>query len=873
MNSPTPTLNAANLTTCDTEPIHIPGAILPHGAMLVVHADTFEVLQAAGDTSTLLGSSIDTLLGRSVEQLFSPPQLLLLRTLCADPGLIKPRHLLDPVMRVKAGSPLDASVHRSGGALVVEFEAADMVDPYASDPLSAVQHMVEGFATAGSLHKLCQMAAERVRTVAQYDRVMIYRFQPDGSGWVIAESRIDSLPPFLDLHYPAGDIPQQARALYLKNWLRLITQVNYEPAPLTPTLNPLTGKPLDMSQAILRDVSPVHREYLRNMGVDASMSISIIVGGVLWGLVACHHQSPRRLPRHLRAVCELFGSIFSLQLETRERSEQFEARVSSRSILQKLMLNLSNVDDYAVGLTQQSPNLLDYIHGGDAIRDGTRHGGVAIQVNGSVTFLGDTPDREQIAALTDWLKSNMSEGEGIFATDRLGELWAPAQAFALNASGLLAISVSRNPSDFILWFRPELAETTTWAGNPNKQANSGDKKDGLLSPRRSFESWKHTVSGRAVAWSPAELDAAFDLRVSLLQIVLGRIELAAIERKNAHERDKLLMAELDHRVKNTLANIQALVRRSSRNVGSLTDFVNGLDKRLHAMSNAHSLLTESRWEGVSIRSLLLDELEPYGEAGAIVGVNGPDVVLSSKTALAMSLAVHELATNAAKFGALSATGGSVTVDWALRDDESVGLTWREHGGPPVEPPSKKGFGSVLIERAFELETEGTAKLSYERAGVVCFIVLPRASIVGYLAAKPTIPDGGKLEAKSAVPAPPKRPRILFVEDSFLITIELEEMCEDLGWEMVGPASRIAKAIELASQATFDVALLDINLNGEMSWQVATILQRRGAPFAFSTGYDANYIVPSEFAGTKIVRKPYHTGAVEHCIRELIAVTA
>jgi light-regulated signal transduction histidine kinase (bacteriophytochrome) len=318
--------------------------------MLVLDCTTLRVLQAAGDTQGLLGRPIGELLGRVVDTLLSADQVHRLHAHCKEMDLVKPRHLLDPALRVVADRPLDASVHRVDDTLVVEFEAAQMSDPFVADPLAAVQVMVDGFGAAASLNVLCQMATASVRRVAQYDRVMIYRFMADGSGWVIAESRNPELAPFLDLHYPAADIPQQARALYLKSWLRLITQVDYEPAPLTPTLNPRTDKPLDMSYAILRDVSPIHREYLRNMGIDASMSISIIVAGKLWGLIACHHNSPRILPRHLRAVCELFGSMFSLQLEAREKSEQFEARLASRKILQELMLNLAGVEDYAYGL-------------------------------------------------------------------------------------------------------------------------------------------------------------------------------------------------------------------------------------------------------------------------------------------------------------------------------------------------------------------------------------------------------------------------------------------------------------------------------------------------------------------------------------------
>ncbi|TPG04085.1 HWE histidine kinase domain-containing protein [Sphingomonas oligophenolica] len=860
-----------DLTNCDREPIHIPGAILPHGAMLVLECDTLRVLQAAGDTAGLLGRPLAELLDRSVDGLFSREQVNLLRALCNETDLAKPRHLLDPALRIVADQPLDASAHRVDNALVVEFEAAEMGNMFVADPLAAVQQMVEGFGSAASLYDLCQMATASVRRVAQYDRVMIYRFMADGSGWVIAESRIPELAPFLDLHYPAADIPQQARALYLKSWLRLITQVDYDPAPLMPTLNPRTGKPLDMSYAILRDVSPIHREYLRNMGIDASMSISIIVAGKLWGLIACHHNSPRLLPRHLRAVCELFGSMFSLQLEAREKSEQFEARLASRKILQELMLNLAGVEDYAYGLTQQTPNLLDFIHGGDIALDGSRGGGVAVRVEGEVTFLGTTPTRAEILALTEWLTSYMTETEGIFSTDRLSEIYAPAKAFTDVASGLLVIAVSRDPSDFILWSRPELVETALWAGDPAKPVTIGPNGSERISPRKSFEVWKHTVRNRALPWTPAETDSAFDLRVSLLQVVLRRIETAGRERAKAHERDKLLMAELDHRVKNTLANIQALVTQSSRSAESVTAFVEGLDKRIHSMAKAHSLLTQSRWEGVSVEGLLREELEAYGSASGVVALAGDDAVLTPKSALALSLALHELATNAAKYGAFSVATGHVAVKWHVRDDGGLGLSWTEAGGPLVVPPTRRGFGSSLIERALTLETGGRATIDYRPGGVVCDIVLPRASLVK-LSVKPVAkPEPLKIEiAQDAMPA---APRLLVVEDSYLLILTLENMCEDLGWEIVGPASRLDEALEMARTETFDAALLDVNLDGEMSWGVADVLTARGIPFAFSTGYDQTDMLPKHLAGSLVVAKPYRLDDVEHRLRQMMTASA
>jgi chemotaxis family two-component system sensor kinase Cph1 len=858
---------STDLTNCEREQIHIPGAILPHGAMLVLDSETLEVLQVAGDLTGLLGVSQAALLGQSAATIFNPQQIENLRALSANLSLIKPRHLLDPRMRIAADHPLDASLHRSDEVLVLELEAADVSDRFAADPLVAVQEIIEGLDNAVTLVNLCQMAAERVRDVAGYDRVLVYRFMQDDSGWVIAESKQDGLAPFLDLHYPAADIPKQARALYVRNGLRLITQVDYEPAPLVPTDNPRSGQPLDMSQAILRDVSPIHRQYLRNMGIDASMSISIINGGLLWGLIACHHYSPRRLPRHLRAVCELFGSMFSYQLEAFEKREQFDARLASRMVLQQLMLNLAGAEDYARGLTEQSPNLLDYIHGGEASLEGNARGGVAVSVSGALTYLGITPDKPQILGLVDWLNTQLRDTEGLYATDHLGEVYAPAKAFADVASGLLVISVSHDPSDFIIWFRPELVGTTDWAGQPGKTVAPGPDGD-ILTPRKSFDVWKETVRGRGLPWLPSDLEAARDLRISLLDVVLRRITEAARERKLAADRDQLMMAELDHRVKNTLANIEALVMQTSVGADSLSAFVKGLAARIQSMAKAHSLLSQSRWEGVSINNLLMEELDPYIRENALFEIIGPDLVLTSKSALALSLAIHELCTNAAKYGAFSTPGGRVTIRWTLTEAGGVNLSWTESGGPVVSPPTRRGFGSTLIERALAMETDGQAFLRYLPGGVVCDVSLPPSAVAtsDTTEAQVMITFSNLHEASQRLG---NSLRVLVVEDSFMIVSTLELVFESLGWTMVGPATRLPKALALAKSESFDAALLDVNLDGEMSWQVAAALQARGIPFVLSTGYEIGKLLPEFLQGNKVIKKPYDLDVLEGMILALV----
>jgi light-regulated signal transduction histidine kinase (bacteriophytochrome)/ActR/RegA family two-component response regulator len=537
-------------------------------------------------------------------------------------------------------------------------------------------------------------------------------------------------------------------------------------------------------------------------------------------------------------------------------------------VLQNLMLNLANADDYAEGLTRESPNLLDYIHGGGTALDGARRGGVAVRVSGKLTFLGITPSHAEIESLVVWLDSHMHGGDGIYGTDRLGEMWPPAQAFTEVASGILVISVSPEPSDYIIWFRPEMVTDVHWAGVPEKQFEPSPYGDRLM-PRHSFALWKETVVGRSVQWTRADQDAAFDLRVSLFHVVLRRIKAAARERKSASDRDQLLMAELDHRVKNTLANIQALVVQTSRSADSLTGFVEGLDARIRAMAKAHSLLSESRWEGVLISRLLHEELDLYGARNHGIALHGPDIVLTPKSALALSLAVHELATNAAKYGAFSTTSGSVAVAWKIGADGSIAMLWCESGGPAVVTPTRRGFGSTLIERALAMETGGGATISYPTTGVVCEVSLPASSISrpAMISALPEVVATGMAMTSMINDAY----RVLIVEDSFLVVMQLEDIFGRLGWKIIGPASRVNEALALAKTEHFDAAFLDINLAGEMSWPVAAVLKERGIPFAFSTGYSVDTLVPTILRGAAILNKPYQAADVEKCIRDIISV--
>jgi two-component system, chemotaxis family, sensor kinase Cph1 len=706
-----PTFGIADLTNCDREPIHIPGSIQPHGVLIVLDPSSLKAIQIAGDTGRLLGLAPNEVLGHGLEARIGPAALERLRTFSAQ-DIATPRPLFAFETGVQyRGQPLEAFVHMSGGALVVELQPCQSVS--AANPAAIAHGMIMRVHVEAELPGFFQAVASEVRAATGFDRVMVYQFQADESGVVIAEAKADDLELYLGLHYPASDIPKQARELYLRNWTRLIPDVHYTPAPISPALNPITGRTLDLTFGVLRSVSPLHLEYLRNMGVAASMSLSLVVEGKLWGLIACHHRVPHHLRQTLRSVCDLFAQMISLQLQERLVTKAHNDRLRIKRIHAQLVEAMVRENHLGEALIRHNPNLIDYIPAE----------GAAVLCGGRVTKLGRTPTDEQLCELVGWL--NVSLRDGMFMTDCLAEQYAPAKDYADVASGIIALSASRSPQDYVFWFRPEVLSTVTWAGNPAKPVETGD--DSIrLSPRKSFAAWTEIVRGRSQPWNDRIAEAARDLLISMLDVVVRHMDQIMREREQARMQQDLLMAELDHRVKNTIATIQALVRFSASGALSLEAFTRSIQERLHAMARVHSMLTQSRWKGLDLQKVIEEEFAPFGGLNR-VKVEGAALMLRPQAALSVSLAIHELATNAAKYGALAAPAGWVEVDWNEGTREGkrwLKLCWTERGGPDVAQPTRMGFGRVLLERSLAYDVDGEVNLDFQPQGLVCTAMIP-----------------------------------------------------------------------------------------------------------------------------------------------------
>ncbi|KAB1080747.1 ATP-binding protein [Methylobacterium soli] len=499
-----------DLTACDREPIHIVGSVQPHGFLLTLDPASLAIAQASANAPGTAAA------GATLDAVFPTLVPVVRRYLDAPPDEDGAHYLRTVTLDVAGVSQAyEVAAHQVDGLVVLEMEEAPDADVDAGlDALTPrLRAFVQRLRVARSVEDLCAIVAEDIRHVTGFDRVLVYRFDRDWHGTVLAEDGNGVLPSYLDLRFPASDIPVQARELYRRNRLRIIPDAGYEPVPIRPSLTP-AGKPLDLSQSVLRSVSPVHGEYMRNMGTGASMSVSIMVDDALWGLVSCHNRQPHRVPLQARNACDFLTQIFALQVSARERGAQAEQRLALGAVQARLLGFMAEEDSFVDGLLKHPDDVLALANAA----------GATIVTKDRCRLIGTTPAEPEVRLLHDWLSARTDEAE-VFSTEALSELLPDAEAFADKASGLLAISVSKKYASYILWFRPEVVRTVKWGGNPVKPAQP-DPEGGpdRLHPRKSFEIWKETVKGRSLPWSGPEVDAAKDLRNSVLGIVLRRAE-------------------------------------------------------------------------------------------------------------------------------------------------------------------------------------------------------------------------------------------------------------------------------------------------------------------------------------------------------------
>lgn len=505
-----PPFGAADLTNCERERIDLAGSIQPYGVLLVMREPDLTVVQASVNTESTLGVAHTDVLGQPVVRLGGDIAAQI-ASMAKSNLLMQATPIRCTILRDGSEQAMEGFLHRlSRGILIVELQPSVEADESTSPATlpHRLAEVIERITSAGTLLNLGDEVVQCVRELTQYDRVMVYRFDVDGHGEVIAEAKEAHLEPFLGQHYPASDIPQRARELYLRNRVRVLSDVDYEPVPIVPRVLPHNGAELDMSLCNLRSMSPLHLQYLRNMGVTATLVTSLVREGRLWGLIACHHYSVKSVASEVRAACELLSEVVSMRISTLENHAQVEAELFGRELEHHLVRSATETGDWRDAFFDNPTEQL--------LRPLDASGAVLFYQDEMLTA-GETPSRPELRALAAWLeKENRAP---MFYTSCLTKVNPELHALAGLATGILAIELSRGDGEYLVWFRKEQIRTVTWAGNPGKPMQVGnDPLD--LSPRRSFAAWSEMVRDTAKPWSPTELAIASAVRISLVDMIL-----------------------------------------------------------------------------------------------------------------------------------------------------------------------------------------------------------------------------------------------------------------------------------------------------------------------------------------------------------------
>ncbi|MFQ4141328.1 ATP-binding protein [Chlorogloeopsis sp. ULAP02] len=586
-------LQNINLTNLKEPPIHVIGQIQPYGVLLVLEEPDLKILQFSSNTSSVFGITPEELLQKKLEDLLDPFQIERIKAGLLEESL----DFINPVkiwLRRKGDDYVvfDGVFHRNiDNVLILELEPAISQE---NIPFLSIYHLarasISRLEETGNTRDLCQIIVQEVRKVTGFDRVMLYKFDDDGHGSVLAEEKLESMESYLGLHYPESDIPKPARKLFSSNWIRIIPDTHSQPVAIFPAVNPLTQRPLDLTNSILRSPYSCHMEYLHNMGVGASLTISLIKEGKLWGLIACHHQTPKYVSYELRKACEFLGRVIFSELSAREETEDYDYRMQLTYVQSGLIEHMSQEENFIDGLVKHQPNLLDL----------TSAQGAAICFGGNYTLIGQTPAEEDVNLLVQWLKNTINED--IFYTDSLPRLYPDAHNFKNVASGLLAIPISKR--NYVLWFRPEVIQTVNWGGDPNKafevkQSNGSTR----LCPRKSFELWKETVRLTSLPWRYVEIKAALELRKAIVNIVL----------RQADE-----LAQLAHDLELSNSELKKFAYVASHDLqeplNQVANYVQLLEMRYNDFldEDAKEFITFAV-EGVSLMQTLIDDVLAYSK--------------------------------------------------------------------------------------------------------------------------------------------------------------------------------------------------------------------------------------------------------------------
>ena len=810
------------LDGCDQEPIHIPGSIQPYGVMLVLDPSDYSVLQASENLAAWTGIDHAAALGMTLEDILGAEQADTIRHIVVKREL---QPMQSSIVRLN-GHVFDAVAHLSDGYIVVELEVVDDAKSLERDFFyDELRNFAVGMREARKPQDLHDFVTAQVRKITGFDRVKLYRFDEDWNGHVVSESRANYMPSYLGLHFPASDIPAQARALYMKNFIRAISDINYAPVPVTPARNPHTSKPLDMSLSVLRSVSPIHVQYLANMGVSASMSISVLQNGRFWGLVACHHNTAYHVPYRIRLVSEIMGHIFSAQLSSLEELVDRAELEKRKLIVERLSATLGT-----------HFNLYDLlIEKKELALEAMKASSMAMQYKGRVHSFDGAPDETVVKTLADWLHDK--HPSAVVKTHEVDAFCAGVPGLESLKGGFLAAPISHMRKDYVIWFRDAIVKDVQWAGNPEKKAVE-EKAGYRLVPRASFDLWKQETKNKSKPWSREDVEMA----QQIIHIV-NQSERMAAEEANLAKSE--FLANMSHELRTPMNAIIGIANIFDRDP-QLTDKQRQFIATLRLSSNSLLTLINDLLDIAKIESSEMQiELRPFNlgdvleEVRSIMNVRAveKDLSLNLKSPARAQMnyvgdvarirqVMLNLVSNALKFTdegfvnvLVKPDGEGVRIDVV---DSGIGMTTDQlerifdKFAQADETISRRfggtGLGLAIVKNLVTLMGGQISVQSQEGMGSKFCIFLPLQKIE-HIAENDDDPRFRVIDRTTAsrpAVAQTHRKRVLLVEDYEGNVIVALTLLQESGYEVV-VASNGKEAIAKLESAPFDIVLMDVQM--------------------------------------------------------------
>lgn len=821
---------------CESEPIHIPGIVQSFGCLLGYSPDSGRITYASLNTNDIIGQSAASLLNKPIEDVLGRHLIHALRNAASRPDFDK---VLTALGAFQFGERLvEVHAYAQETQHVVEIEPTKSIDFGSDEGLDTLSLLIDTVQGSRTESDLFQNTAELMRHITGFDRIMVYRFDRDYNGEVVAEVRRGTLEPFLGLRFPSYDIPAQAREIMKKMPLRLIADVEDVAPPLI-AANP-DLPPFDISLAATRGVSPVHLEYLRNMDVAATMTLSIVTKDKLWGLISFHHSKPRLLPVGLRKVLIKFISLFCTKLDMLHQEDVLQQIKVVDEIKENLLIELDESADLDITFPKIAPVIAMVMQAS----------GVTIRIDDQYKTFGNvaTP------ALTDALLDRAEQAkDGAFSTNNIKLDFPDLHNESNDVAGALVYALT--PRSSVCFFRPPVAQNVHWAGNPDKMV---ENIEGLsrLKPRSSFSVFLQESTDSCDPWTDRDIFLAGRIG-PIVNSEERRALLNTINRQQA-----IMISELNHRVRNILALVRSVSRQVGRRYGSTDSYSKTLEARIQALATAHDMAAGASISSVGIKTLIETEMAPYTDTDLHnrIEISGEQPFIRADAAPIFSLVVHELATNAAKYGALSVDQGQVKIE-VTKQADGYAIHWVEKGGPTVKEPDAPGFGSALIKEAVPHELGGQTNLDFAVTGVTADIFLPAELFMTQFSRKQATASAQTSEIETrqpdhAIPQEILGGSILVLDDNYVIAKEMGDQLRDFGFEHVIQLSNVEDALEFLSQEQVVAAVFDVHLGDEKtSIEAALQLILLDIPFVFVTGYGADATLPDALAGVPVLKKP------------------